>query len=300
MATLTLQDLGGLALRNGDDDTNRIWGGSARPTQAGTPVTELQTALIKLGTLTFSADGKFGPHTEEALRRFQWYNAHLRFRLRLPPGSIPASGTIVPYESSPAGPSGICDAVAATLMLSWLADNSLTTSPLVRLNVGLLSNVEVAEDFRILDYPEAQKGEVLVHADFAEAVSGTMNQEANKVGVVLHLNQTFRREGVPPAGAVVAPATRSQHLIGHAVDLNIVDGSTVNTNAMFRSGDQTKKANEFIGAIRARDLRWGGDFATKDFVHFDDFLNPNGADYDNNFFFAQKCFEHQHPMRLAN
>src|SRR5262252_8810335 len=78
MATLTLQDLGGLSLQNGDDDGNRIWGGGARPGQDGTPVAELQTALIKLGTLTFSADGQFGQHTEEALRRFQWYVAHQR------------------------------------------------------------------------------------------------------------------------------------------------------------------------------------------------------------------------------
>jgi len=108
--------------------------------------------LITLATLTDPADGAFGPHTEEALRRFQWYVAHLRFRLKLLPGSTPATGTI---------------------------------------------------------------------------------EEASKAGVVLHLNQTFRREGVPPAGAVVPPATRSQHLVSHAADLNIVDGSTINTNATF-------------------------------------------------------------------
>jgi len=300
MTTLTLHDLGGLSLRLGDHDANRIWGGSARPAQAGSPVTELQTALITLGTLNFSADGAFGPHTEEALRRFQWYVAHLRFRLKLLPGATPASGTIVPYAASAAGTLGMCDAVNAALILSWLADNFVLTSPLVRINVHLLSNIELGDGFPQLDYPEAKKGEILVHADFAGALSGTMNQEANKAGVVLHLNQTFRREGVPPAGAVVPPATRSQHLVGHAVDLNIVDGSTVNTNAMFQSGDQTENADKFIEAVKARGLRWGGDFGTADFVHFDDFLNPNGQDYDNTFFFAQRCFEHQHPMRLAN
>jgi hypothetical protein len=300
MATLTLQDLGGLSLRKGDDDGNRIWGGSARPTQAGTPVTELQTALIRLGTLTFSADGQFGPHTEEALRRFQWYIAHLRLRLKLAPGAAPATGTIVDYPASPAGPPGMCDAVTAGLILSWLADNFVTTTPLVRLDVGALSNIEIGEGFQLLDYPGANKGEVLVHADFAAKLGGTMTEEAKEIGVVLHLNQTFRREGIPPAGAVVAPATRSQHLVGHAVDLNIGDGPTLNTNAMFKSGDQTERANRFIAAVKPRGLRWGGDFQARDFVHFDDFLDPNGPDYDNNFFFAQRCFEHQHPMRVAN
>jgi hypothetical protein len=300
MATLTLQDLGGLSLRKGDDDRNRIWGGSARPTQAGTPVTELQTALIKLGTLPFSADGQFGTHTEEALQRFQWYIAHLRVRLKLAPGAAPATGTIVDYAASPAGPPGMCDAVTAALILSWLADNFVTTSPLVRLDVSGLSDIEVGQDFQLLDYPGAKRGEILVHTDFAGKLGGTMNQGAKEIGVVLHLNQTFRRQGVPPAGAVVAPATRSQHLVGHAADLNIVDGSTVNTNAMFSSGDQTAKANRFIAAVKPQGLRWGGDFQARDFVHFDDFLDPNGADYDNNFFFAQRCFEHQHPMRLVN
>ena len=300
MATLTLQDLGGLSLQNGDHDANRIWGGSARPTQDGTPVAELQTALIKLGTVTFSADGQFGTHTEEALRRFQWYVAHQRFRLKLLPGAAPAGGTILDYAAAPAGPPGTCNSVTASLILSWLADNFVTTSPLVRLDVGRLSKISLGQDFQPLDYPEAKKGEVLVHADFAGALSGTMNQAASTVGVSLHLNQTFRREGIPPAGAVVAPATRSQHLVGHAVDLNIVDGSTVNTNAMFHAGDQTEGADKFIAAVKARGLRWGGDFSTADFVLFDDFLNPNGQDYDNNFFFAQKCFEHQHPMRLVN
>ena len=303
MATLTLHDLGGLSLQHGDHDANRIWGGSPRPTQSGSPVTELQTALIKLGTLSFAADaadGAFGSHTEEALRRFQWYVAHLRFRLNLLPGAAPASGTIVPYPVSPAGTPGMCDAVTAALILSWLADNFVTTSPLVRLNVDSLSNIEIGDGFQRLDYPGAKTGEVLVHADFASALGGMMNREASEAGVVLHLNQTFRREGVPPVGAVVPPATRSQHLVGHAVDLNIVDGSTVNTTALFRSGDQTENANKFIAAVKARGLRWGGDFSTADFVHFDDFLNPNGPDYDNTFFFAQRCFEHQHPMRLAN
>ena len=156
---LTLRNLSGLSLRRGDRDADHIWGGSARPTQAGTPVTELQTALITLGTLN-NADGTFGPDTEEALRRFQWYVAHLHFRLQPLPGAAPASGTIVPFTASPGGPPGVCDAVTANLILSWLEDNFVTTSPLVRLNVALLSNIAVGEGFQQLDYPEAKKGEI--------------------------------------------------------------------------------------------------------------------------------------------
>jgi len=206
---LTLQNLGGLSLQRSDNDRERIWGGSARPTQAGAPVAELQTALITLGTLTDPADGVFGLHTEEALQRFQWYVAHQRIRLKLLTNAAPASGVTVDYAASPVGPPGMCDAITAGVILSWLADNFVTTSPLVRLDVSLLPSIEIASGFEPLDYPGAKRSEVLVHADFAAALSGTMNQEAKNVGVVLHLNQTFRREGVPVAGAVVPPATRS-------------------------------------------------------------------------------------------
>src|SRR5438067_8359217 len=81
-----LQNLGTITLQQGDNDTTRRWGGSVRPTLTGNPVKELQAALIALGTLTFAADGQFGSHTAEGLKRFQWYVNHLRFRLKLTPG----------------------------------------------------------------------------------------------------------------------------------------------------------------------------------------------------------------------
>jgi hypothetical protein len=299
MSDLSLQNLNGLLLRRGDQDREQIWGGSRRSTQSGTPVTELQNALIKLGTLTFPPDGAFGQHTEEALQRFQWYVAHLRLRLKLPPGAVPATGTIVDYAASPIGAPGACDAETVALILSWLTEDFVTTTPLVRLNIDSLNNVEIGAGFQPLDYPDAKKGEVLVHANFAVALAVTMNEEAGKAGVHLHLNQTFRRQGVPPTGAVVQPATRSQHLVGHAVDLNIADGSALNTAALFEAGKQTKNAEIFVAAVKERGLRWGGNFSTADFVHFDAPLDPSSKDYDNTFFFAQRCFEHQHPMRLV-
>ena len=121
--SLTLQNLSGLSLRRGDNDRERIWGGSARPTQIGTPVAEPQTAPIALGTLTDSADGVFGQDTEEALQRFQWYVAHRRTRLKLLTNAVPASGTIVDYAASPIGPPAMCNAITAGVIQSWLADN---------------------------------------------------------------------------------------------------------------------------------------------------------------------------------
>ena len=84
--SLSFSSLGVLALRQGDNDKNHVWGGRAQPDVSGTPVQDLQKALIAVGTLTASADGQFGAQTEVALRRFQWYVAHLRYRLKLVPG----------------------------------------------------------------------------------------------------------------------------------------------------------------------------------------------------------------------
>jgi len=292
-----LQNLGTITLRSGDNDAKRLWGGSVRPTLSGTPVKELQAALIALGTLTFAADGQFGAHTQQGLKRFQWYINNLRRRLKLPSGSPPSSGIISDYPAANTGTPGMCSAQTAALIQEWQTGNFVTTSPLVRLNIAPLSNVDTADTFETLTYPSAKDGEVLVHEDFAGALSGAMNDEAKRAGVMLRINQTFRREGVPPTGAVVPPATRSQHLVGHAVDLNIVDGDTVNTSDMFKNGTETDDADKLIAAVKANGLRWGGDFSKVDPPHFDDFLDPNSENYDMTFFFAQRCFEKQHPMR---
>lgn len=270
-----------------------------RQTLGGNPVTELQNALIALGTLTVAANGLFGPRTREALRRFQWYVTHLRYRLKVPQGMPPASGTICYYPSSPVGVAGSCDSFTAAAIASWQSGNFVTTSPLVRLNVDPLSNIEKGSTFHPLSYPSAQPGEILVHDDFADAVSGTMNDQAKKADVILSITQAFRRHNVPPSGAVVPPATKSQHLVGHALDVNIVDGSTVNTAAMFNADTETDNADTFVDAVKGEGLRWGGDFSTTDPVHFDDRLDPAGEDYEMTFFFAQHCFEKHHPMRVA-
>jgi peptidoglycan hydrolase-like protein with peptidoglycan-binding domain len=298
---LSLQNLGSMTLQNGDNDAQRRWGGSVRPAMTGNPVRELQDALIALGTLTVQANGLFGPHTQEALRRFQWYLTNIPNRLHLQPGSQPASGTIFSYPPAAAGIPGICNATIAAQILSWRMGNFVTTTPLVRLNIKPISNVELGVNFHPLNYPGAQSDEILVHADFAAGVSGILNGEAEKLFVLLDINQAFRRQNVPPSGAVVTPATRSLHLIGHAVDLNILDDDKMNTSQMFLSGTQTANATKFVAAAKAGGLRWGGDFHNPgpDPVHFDDH-SMSSMDYDMNFFFAQYYFVKQHPMRLVS
>lgn len=295
--SVSFSNLGTFALRQGDNDKNHVWGGTAQPDVSGTPVQDLQTALIAVGTLTASADGQFGLQTQLALQRFQWYIAHQRIRLKLAPGALVAGGMIESYPQPASSAPGICNAAMANILLSWQSEHFVTTSPLVRLSLDTVSNVETSDTFQTLAYPSAQEGEVLVHADFADKIRCMMNEEAKKAKVTLRINQTFRREDVSPTGAVVSPAKKSQHLVGHAVDLNIVDAGTVNSSAMFNAGAETAGADTFVDGVKAEGLRWGGDFHPSDPVHFDDFLDPNSEDFSMTFFFVQRSFHQNHPMR---
>lgn len=296
---IKFSNLDTITLRMGDNDRKQIWGGTKRHGLTGTPVTELQAALIAVGTLLDTApDGDFGHHTRDALQRFQWYLRNQTYRLKVAPGQDPAHGVISPYSGSFAGAPGLCDKKMAAELLAWQAANFVTTTPLVRVNLQNVSNVDTSDTFKILDYPQATASEVLAHADFADSITSDMNDEAKKASVTLAINQTFRVQGTAVGSAVVTPAKKSQHLIGHAVDLNIVDGDSVNTAAMFNSGTETDAADKFITGIKGKGLRWGGDFSDTDPVHFDDLVDPKSEDYKMNLFFVQQCYEANHPMRV--
>lgn len=222
------------------------------------------------------------------------------YRLKVNAGAAASAGLISPFGSVSSGLLGVCDARLARESASWLDGKYICTTPLVRLSLGGVSNVNTADTFEVLDYPGAQAGEVLVHQDFATVISGTMNEAAKTAKVSLKINQTFRVQGIPPSGAVVPPASKSQHLIGHAVDLNIVDGTTINSSAMFNNGTETDNADAFVTAVKKKGIRWGGDFNNTDPVHFDDFDKPSREDYDMIFFFAQHCYDDNHPMRMVS
>lgn len=298
--TITLLSLSTLSLRTGDNDDAHRWGGAIQRNLTGRPVKELQEALIAVGTLKGRADGAFGHNTQKAIQRFQWYLNNMDHRLKTGAGTAASAGLICTFGSVSTGLAGVCDAGLASELGTWLAGNFICTTPLVRLSLAGVSNVNTSSTFKVLDYPGAQDGEVLVHQDFATTISDTMNEAAKTAKVSININQTFRVQGIPPSGAVVPPASKSQHLIGHAVDLNIVDGTTVNSSAMFDDGTETANADAFVTAVKKKGLRWGGDFGDTDPVHFDDFVKPGGEDYDMSFFFAQHCYDDDHPMRVVS
>jgi len=121
---------------------------------------------------------------------------------------------------------------------------------------------------------------VLADADFLPELR-KIESLAEGNNLVLFITSSARRQGVPISGAIVPPASRSNHLIGHAIDMNIQhDGKFFNGDALANFDTLPSAIRNFITSIRQDPtLRWGGDF--KDPVHIDDGLNlrePNTWD----------------------
>ncbi|MQM29321.1 MAG: peptidoglycan-binding protein [Candidatus Accumulibacter phosphatis] len=97
----------------------------------------------------------------------------------------------------------------------------------------------------------------------------------------VHVTSSARQQGVAVGNTIVPPATRSNHLTGHAIDMNVIhDGQLFNSSALKKSNHAKLPAQvrKFIQAIRdEKELRWGGDFGTQDPVHVDDGLNIRDA-----------------------
>ena len=102
-----------------------------------------------------------------------------------------------------------------------------------------------------------------------------INQLAKSHQLQIHVNHSVRQQGLSVQGAIVKPASRSNHLIGHAIDMNIKSNDGFfNSHALKNSNfDQLpENIKAFINTIRDdSELRWGGDF--NDPVHIDDGLN---------------------------
>lgn len=109
-----------------------------------------------------------------------------------------------------------------------------------------------------------------------------INAFAEETDVFIHITSSAREPDRDVRGAIVPPASRSNHMVGHAIDMNIKTATGFyNSKALAKSKFNSLPANvkRFIGLIRADDvLRWGGDFSKEDPVHIDDMLNRRHPD----------------------
>ena len=114
------------------------------------------------------------------------------------------------------------------------------------------------------------KGECIIDEDF-ESILEKMNAIAQKYNITVVVNSSYRIDA-NVAGAIVTPATHSNHMIGHAIDCNLEhSGMYYNSHRM---QTDTGIIRQFINEVKSAGIRWGGDFKSKpDPVHFDDALN---------------------------
>ena len=114
---------------------------------------------------------------------------------------------------------------------------------------------------------------VKVDKDFVPALKRVCEYAA-KFKVKVWTTSSTRSLDNQLRGAIVPPASKSCHHIGHAIDMNIYfEGKLYNSKKLRRSNlDNLPKAiGHFINAIREDvSLRWGGDFQQEDPVHIDD------------------------------
>jgi RHS repeat-associated protein len=107
-----------------------------------------------------------------------------------------------------------------------------------------------------------------------------MNDLAKERGIEIKVQQMMRESGKDVKGAIVKPATRSNHLIGRGMDVNLIDSDgTYYNSKKLNMKDMSDNMKGFIVDVKemkstsqfdkAESPRWGGDFKTKDPVHFD-------------------------------
>ena len=104
-----------------------------------------------------------------------------------------------------------------------------------------------------------------------------LNRFASDCGVEIYVTSSTREPGRSVSGAIVTPASRSNHLVGHAIDMNLKSQSGFFNSKKLKRKNLRNLPTEirgFIGLVREDpELRWGGDFSREDPVHIDDALN---------------------------
>jgi len=113
------------------------------------------------------------------------------------------------------------------------------------------------------------KGDCTIDDDF-ESTLININEIAQKYNITVHVNSSFRTDA-NVSGAIVKPATHSNHMIGHAIDCNLMHNGKFYNSKLMQS--DTGIVRQFINELKTHGIRWGGDFSKPDPVHFDDGLN---------------------------
>ena len=101
-----------------------------------------------------------------------------------------------------------------------------------------------------------------------------VNDYARENNVVICVTHSFREKNQKLTGAIVPPAIKSNHLVGHAIDMNVLFNDVLyESKDMYTTkwGTLPLNVKNFLCQVRKdSSLQWGGDF--EDPVHIDDRL----------------------------
>jgi uncharacterized protein YgiM (DUF1202 family) len=113
-----------------------------------------------------------------------------------------------------------------------------------------------------------------------------LNKYALDCAVQIHITSSTREPGRTVSGNIVPPAARSNHLVGHGIDMNLKSANGFYNSKKLKKSNFPNLPNEIqklLNLIRDDSiLRWGGDFGKEDPVHIDDDLNHRNPErWDN-------------------
>lgn len=275
-------------LQKKDNDNKKMWGGASSADAPTYTVSNLQADLKKVGVYTASVDGDFGNMTFKSLKIFQWCCVHVT-------ACVKSNSRVPRIPNSSIGISGKLDKPSYDELQSWVKVSQSVTGDLIRIAFSDFSNISGSSNFKKIASASVNKDEIVVSSGALQLLKD-MNKQAKSKGVKIKINQAFRVHGVKVTGAVVTPATKSQHLIGHAIDCNIVDGGNWNNSLSFKTNKATDNAKKLIKELKNSGYRWGGDFSKADSPHFDKKIPATEFSYDAKFFLNQRMVSEGHSI----
>ncbi len=259
-----LQDLH-LDIKNNSKKLNQIY---RRGSSHKGAVASLQTLLNALGygrKLNWSKyknDGAYGKSTAAALKGFM--DKH----------KLAGDSDELNIQSA----KEICKILGQKFGANWHENSKADTA-------------DVANSLVDFSASNFQGKKVKADINFIDSLT-KINQYAKLNKVKIHITSSWRANA-KVAGAIVKPAKKSNHMAGHAIDMNIVFvGGWANSKYLKRKNEAhwDSSVAGFINAIRKdKDLRWGGDFRTQDPVHIDDGLNiKNPKEWEKRYLATQQ------------
>lgn len=120
-----------------------------------------------------------------------------------------------------------------------------------------------------------------------------INGYAKQANVFIYVTSSFRTT-TNVRGAIVKPATFSNHLAGHGIDMNVQygNGGWANSKVLAKYPNVPEPVKYFLKLIiDDPKLRWGGNFNTTDPVHIDDHLNKDRAAWKKRYEVMQKAVQ---------